>query len=61
MSIIDFYSISPTAYEALKIFNILQLPSHSILQSYTGAFLHEAGALQEAILKQVERYEIFKK
>ena len=60
MSIIDFYSISyvysnfvqnPIAYEALKSFNILQLPSHSILQSYNGAFLHEAGDLQEAILK----------
>ena len=48
---------SPAAYEALKSFNILQLPSRSTLQSYTGAFLHEAGASPESISKQVESYE----
>ena len=48
---------SPAAYEALKSFNILQLPSRSTLQSYTGAFLHEAGACSESISKQVETYE----
>jgi len=48
---------SPAAYEALKSFDILQLPSPSTLQSYTGAFLHEAGAASESIAKQVEMYE----
>ena len=48
---------SPAAYEALKSFGILQLPSQSTLQSYTGAFLHEAGAATESIAKQVEMYK----
>ena len=52
---------SPAAYEALKSFNILQLLSRSTLKSYTGAFIHEAGASHESILKQVESYETFKK
>jgi len=38
----------------------LQLPSRSTIQSYTGAFLHEAGASNESILKQVETCEAFK-
>ena len=50
---------SPAAYEALKSFDILQLPSRSTLQAYTGAFQHEAGAATESISKQVERYRIF--
>jgi len=54
------FARSPAAYETLKSFNILQLPSRSTLQSYTSAFLHEAGASQEAIGKQVEKYRIFK-
>ena len=34
---------SPAAYEALKSFKLLQLPSRSTLQMYTSAFLDEAG------------------
>ena len=34
------FTRSPAAYEALRSFNILQLLSRSMLQSYTGAFLH---------------------
>ena len=34
---------SPAAYEALKSFNILQLPSRATLQAYTGAFLDSPG------------------
>ena len=52
---------SPAAYEALKSFDILQLPSRATLQAYTGAFQHEAGAATESISKQVERYQIFQK
>lgn len=37
------YTISPSAYEALKSFGILQLPSKATLQAYTGAFRDEAG------------------
>ena len=36
---------SPAAYEALKSYNVLQLPSRSLLQSYTGTFLHEPGGI----------------
>ena len=50
---------SPAAYEALKSFNILQLPSRSTLQSYTGAFLHIAGANSSCIADQVAHYLLF--
>jgi len=50
---------SPAAYEALKSFNILQLPSRATLQAYTGAFLHGTGAAAESISKQVQMYRIF--
>ena len=50
---------SPSAYEALKSFNILQLPSRTTLQSYTGAFLHEAGASLDTIAKQTEIYRAY--
>ena len=35
------------------------MPSRSTLKSYTGAFLHEAGACSEAIIKQVTQYKAF--
>jgi len=50
---------SPAAFEALKSFNILQLPSRATLQAFTGAFLHEAGACRDSINTQVEKYKIF--
>ena len=34
----------------------MQSPSKSTLQSYTGAFLHEAGACAESIIRQVDQY-----
>ena len=37
------HSRSPAAYEALKSFKILQLPSTSILKSFKGARLHQPG------------------
>jgi len=54
------YTRSPAAYEALKSFGILQLPSRSTLQAYTGAFMHEPGASSQCIERQVARYVIFK-
>ena len=50
---------SPSAYEALKSFNILQLPSRVTLQSYTGAFLHEPGASSQSIARQAKVYKSF--
>ena len=44
------FTRSPSAYEALKSIGILQLPSQSLLQSYTGTFymtlVQMANALQ---------------
>ena len=37
---------SPAAYEALKGFNLLQLPSRATLQAYTGAFIDDPGEVQ---------------
>ncbi len=37
------YVRSPAAYEALKSFNLLQLPSKATLQAYTGAFIDQPG------------------
>ena len=54
------YTRSPAAYEALKSFGILQLPSRSTLQSYTGAFLHDPGAYNHCIAGQVSQYILFK-
>ena len=50
---------SRAAYEALKDFNVMQLPSRATLQAYTGAFLHEAGACPESIASQVSNYHSF--
>ena len=52
------FTRSPSAYEALKSFNILQLPSRSTLQSYTGAFLHNPGANSTCIADQVAQYVV---
>ena len=56
------YTRSPAAaaYEALKSFEILQLPSRFTLQSYTGAFLHEPGVSNQCIADQVAQYVTFK-
>lgn len=37
------FTRSPAAYEALKSFQLLQLPSRATLQAYTGAFLDDPG------------------
>ena len=53
------YTRSPAAYEALKDFDILKLPSKATLQSYTGAFIHEPGASARCISDQVSCYLAF--
>ena len=50
---------SPSAYEALKSFSILQLPSRATLQAYTGAFLHDPGASSQSIAQQAKMYKSF--
>ena len=52
------FSLSPAAYEALKSFKILQLPSRSTLQAYTGAFLHDAGSTEDCIRDQVAQFVV---
>uniref|UniRef100_A0A1X7V2I9 Transposable element P transposase-like RNase H domain-containing protein n=1 Tax=Amphimedon queenslandica TaxID=400682 RepID=A0A1X7V2I9_AMPQE len=49
---------SPSGFEALKSFNILQLPCRSTLQLYTGAFLHHLGASNDCIAEQVSQFLI---
>ena len=53
------YCRSPSAYDALKSFGILQLPSKSSLQSFTGNFLHDPGANKSCIADQVTNYLLF--
>jgi len=54
------YLRSPAAYEALKGFNILQLPSQSTLKAYSGAFMDDPGARSDCIADQVAHYVTFK-
>ena len=54
------YTRSPAAYEALKEFDILKLPSKATLQSYSGAFIHEPGASTRCISVQVSSHLVFK-
>ena len=52
---------SPAAYEALKsLIYVLQLLSQSLLQSYTGAFLHDPGTNSKCITDQVAQHVLFK-
>ena len=37
------FTRSPAAYDALKSFGLIQLPSRATLQAYTGAFRDDAG------------------
>jgi len=57
---LTIFTQSSAAYEALKSFKILQLPSRFTLQSYNGTFLHEPGVRNQCIADQVARYIIFK-
>ena len=53
------YARSAAAYDALKDFKILQLPSKSTLQFYTGAFLHDSGTNSACISHQVAQFVVF--
>ena len=57
------YSRSPSAYEALRSFKILQLPSASSLKSFRGTRLHEPGihlAIKQYVCEQQENYVKYK-
>ena len=54
------FTRSLAAFEALKSFGVLQLPSRSTLQAYTGTFLHELGASSDCIGNQLANYMIYK-
>ena len=47
------YTRSPAAYKALQSFGILELPSKSTIQAYTGAFMHAPGVTNVCIVDQV--------
>uniref|UniRef100_A0A1X7V6M0 Uncharacterized protein n=1 Tax=Amphimedon queenslandica TaxID=400682 RepID=A0A1X7V6M0_AMPQE len=53
------YCRSRCAYEALTSFGILQIPSKATLQSFTGNFLHDPGAIKSCIADQVAKYLLF--
>jgi len=60
-SALAVYIRSPSAYEALKQFDILKLPAKSTLQAYTGAFIHDPGTNKtNCIAEQVSRYLVYK-
>jgi len=53
------FSRSRSAYEALRSFKILQLPSIRSLQHFTGANNDKPGWCEDSILSQRERYDQF--
>ena len=57
------YSRSPAAYEALKSFNILQLPAVSSLKTLKGALFHQPGindGIKQYIKEQQHNYMKYK-
>ena len=54
------YSRSPAAYEALKSFNILQLPCRASLQAFFSANRTAPGVDEDKIAEQRCLYEAFK-
>ena len=57
------YTKTPAAYESLKEFKILQLPSTKSLQDMAGSKLHEPGitdVIQDYLLEQGTKYTLYK-
>ena len=57
------YTKSPAAYESLKGFKILQLPSTKSLQDIAGSKLHEPGitdGIKDYLLEQGTKYTLYK-
>ncbi|XP_065177045.1 uncharacterized protein LOC135806751 [Sycon ciliatum] len=55
------FTRSPAAYEALKSFGILQLPSVRSLKHFTGAHLDNPGWCEDNMVFQLQKYSNFKK
>lgn len=53
------FTRSRSAYEALRSFGILQLPSIRSLQHFTGAYNEKPGWCEESMLSQYQRYQHF--
>ena len=53
----DLYTRSTSAYEALRGFGILQLPSVSSLKSFTGFNLEKAGFSEERLVYARQQYD----
>ena len=51
------YTRSPCAYEALKSFDILQLPSVSSLKQYTSANIEAPGEIDERLSRSRKQYK----
>ena len=51
------YTRSPSAYEALKGFNILNLPSVSSLKAFTGSNLEDPGDIQKRLSESYKDYQ----
>ena len=50
------FTRSPAAYDALKSFKLLQLPSRRTLKQYIDANLEEAGECEEHLEEERKRY-----
>ena len=53
------YTRSPAAYEALKSFGILQLPSSRSLKQFTGGHLNKPGQCEDILVDHYEKYKLF--
>ena len=51
------YVRSPSAFEAVKSLNILQLPSKRTLESFTSANIHQPGVSNEYLCEQWRNYQ----
>ena len=51
------YVRSPSAFEAVKSLNILQLPSKRTLESFTSANTHQPGVSNEYLCEQWRNYQ----
>lgn len=57
-SALAVYTRSPTAYEALKGFNILNLPSVLSLKAFTGSNLEGLGDIQKHLSELYKDYQV---
>ena len=51
------FSRSPSAYEALKSYNLLQLPSATTLKAYKSPLIDSPGEIDEKLMKERKLYD----